>query len=131
MVSLIHFALNAHYCRMGAQETSSTNATLNDTKTNEIAPTTLSAPVEESQGSSEWASTTLDALGPVINTPYPVDKLTDTDASTESNVPDEVNVIQKNHFEEQTSDDTHIELITINKHGRRDGTSCELYLVCF
>ena len=105
MVSLIHFALNAHYCRMGAQETSSTNATLNDTKTNEIAPTTLSAPVEESQGSSEWASTTLDALGPVINTPYPADKATDTDAPEESTVPDEVNAIQRNRLEELISDD--------------------------
>ena len=77
-----------------AQETSSTNATLNDTKTNEIAPTTLSAPVEESQGSSEWASTTLDALGPATDIPYLADGVADTDAAAKSNALEEVNDIQ-------------------------------------
>lgn len=97
------------------QKSSETNTTYGDINAKEVAPAALSVPLEETQGLSDWASTTLDALGPVINTPYPVDKLTDTDASTESNAPDEVNDIQKNHIEEQTSDDTHIELITINK----------------
>ncbi|KJA26657.1 hypothetical protein HYPSUDRAFT_36374 [Hypholoma sublateritium FD-334 SS-4] len=71
------------------QKDSETNTKSSDINVKEIAPTTLSVPLEETQGSSDWASTTLDALGPVINTPYPADKATDTDAPEESTVPDE------------------------------------------
>ena len=76
------------------QENSSTNATSNDIKTDEIAPTTLTVLTQESQGSSEWASRTLDALGPAIDIPYPADGVNNTDAAAESYASEEVNNTQ-------------------------------------
>ncbi len=81
-----------------SQDTLSANATSNDIKTNDIAPTTLSVPVEESQGSSDWASTTLDALGPATDIPYPADGINNTDTAVELNSLEKVNSIQSRRF---------------------------------